>query len=405
MASFLSSRVQGVLNLAPSPPTWWHNNASAIAAATTVALAGVLYYNLTPTTLPKEMQSKILAASKVHPPQQSLGTSTTITLKDGRKLGYIEYGHPAGTSIFCLHGTPGSRIDYEFWHSTAVAQNARLISVDRPGIGLSTPQPGRTLLSHANDIEQLADHLELSTYGVVGMSGGGPYALACAYALPATKLKAVSLVCGLGPSDIGYYGMAWPNYFGWTWGMTYAPWMIRWWAARQTFGKLKLSDEKRFEMMMSDLVHTPSPSPKDVDLWLNHSYLLRQHLRSTRESFVHGVGSMTDDGTLMAGKWEFRADDIRKDLPVQLWYGKQDVNVPANHGVVLKQRLSDNATLRIEDETHASLEFQGGAVGGVAGEYEGQVADCEMKFGRGLSMRRSTWRKHGYKILHSADEK
>jgi len=358
MASFLSSRVQGVLNSsASSPLTWWHNNTTAITATATAAFAGLLYYSLTSTrTLPKELQSKIIAASKIHPPVKAIGTPNTVTLKDGRKLGYIEYGDPTGTPIFCLHGTPGSKIEYEFWHSIAVAQKARLISADRPGIGLSTPQPGRTLLSHADDIEQLADQLGISSYGLVGMSGGGPYALACAYALPATKLKAVSLVCGLGPSDIGYHGMAWPNYIGWTWGMTYLPWMIRMWAARQPMGSLKLTDEKRFEWFMSDLVSAPSPSPKDVDVWLNHEYIYRQHMRSTRESFVNGVGSMTDDGALMAGKWEFRTEDIRKDLPVQLWYGKQDVNVPANHGVVLKQRLGANATLRLQDETHASLE-------------------------------------------------
>jgi len=339
-------------------PKWWQNNARTITTATAVTLAGLLYYSLTSArTLPKEIQARILTASKVHhPPKQNIGASATITLKDGRKLGYIEYGTPTGTPIFCLHGTPGSRIDYEFWHTTAVAQNARLISVDRPGIGLSTRQAGRTLLSHANDIEQLADQLGISSYGVVGMSGGGPYALACAHALPATALKAVSVVCGLGPSDIGYYGMAWPNYIGWTWAYTHTPWIVRWWAARQPFGNVKLSDDERFEMMMHDFLRTPSPSAGDVDLWLNHSDLVRQHLRSTRESFVHGVGSMTEDGELMAGKWEFAVEEIRKDLPLQLWYGNQDVNVPANHGVALKQRLGENATLTIEDETHASLE-------------------------------------------------
>ena len=63
-------------------------------------------------------------------------------------------------------------------------------------------------------MEQLAEHLHLERYGVVGMSGGGPYALACAAALPKEKLKAVMLVCGLGPPEIGYWGMAWLNYLG-----------------------------------------------------------------------------------------------------------------------------------------------------------------------------------------------
>ncbi len=83
---------------------------------------------------------------------------------------------------------------------------ARIISVDRPGYGLSSPQPNRTILDHAKDVDYLANHLGLDSYAVLGISGGGPYALACAAMLPADKLKAVSIIGGLGPPEVGKKG-------------------------------------------------------------------------------------------------------------------------------------------------------------------------------------------------------
>lgn len=90
--------------------------------------------------------------------------------------------------------------------SPAITPRARMICVDRPGYGLSSPQPNRTILDHVKDIEYLAEHLGLDSYGCLGISGGGPYALACAKALPADKLKAVSIICGLGPPEVGKKG-------------------------------------------------------------------------------------------------------------------------------------------------------------------------------------------------------
>jgi len=204
------SRFKNILDAMPS---------HLIAAVPLCGIA-LLYLNHTRSKkLPAETRAAIIAAghsAAASHERLSDTRSSSITLRDGRQLGYADLGSPTGTPIFALHGTPGSRIDYEFWHRTAVSLNARILSLDRPGIGLSSPQPGRTLLDHAADVEQLAAHLHIDSYSVVGMSGGGPYALACAAALPANKLKAVMLVCGLGPPDIGYWGMAWPNYLGYS---------------------------------------------------------------------------------------------------------------------------------------------------------------------------------------------
>ena len=125
-------------------------------------------------------------------------TSQTITLEDGRTLGFAEYGSENGYPIFDLHGLPGSRFEGKLFETPAFEQNARIITVDRPGVGLSSPQLGRTTLDHAKGIQALVAHLKLKTFSIMGVSGGGPYALACAYAMPPSHLRSVALVAGCG---------------------------------------------------------------------------------------------------------------------------------------------------------------------------------------------------------------
>ena len=107
-----------------------------------------------------------------------------LQLKDGRKLGYAEYGDLSGKPMFHFHGHPGSRLEGKLFGEKPKEHGVHVISVDRPGIGLSDFLPKRTLLDWPDDIIELADHLGLSKFVVEGMSGGGPYAVACAYKIP-----------------------------------------------------------------------------------------------------------------------------------------------------------------------------------------------------------------------------
>ncbi|MCC7078047.1 MAG: alpha/beta hydrolase [Acidimicrobiia bacterium] len=122
-----------------------------------------------------------------------------VSLPDGRDLGYAEFGAPDGLPVLWFHGTPGSRTQLPpATHPTAVERGIRIIGVDRPGFGRSTRRWGRDLRSWPADIEYLADSLGLDTFAVVGLSGGGPYVLACAHDLPHRVSIGVSLG-GLAP--------------------------------------------------------------------------------------------------------------------------------------------------------------------------------------------------------------
>jgi len=123
-----------------------------------------------------------------------------VRLRDGRRLAYAEYGDPQGKPILFFHGTPGSRLFHHPDNSVAASAGARIIAIDRPGFGRSDFKPGRTLLDWPNDVVQLADTLHLQRFAVMGYSGGGPYAAACASSIP-DRLTAAGLVSSIAPLD------------------------------------------------------------------------------------------------------------------------------------------------------------------------------------------------------------
>jgi len=126
----------------------------------------------------------------------------TIKLADGRKLGYDEFGSQDGRPVFYFHGTPSSRLEWQLFGSDALAKalRLRLIVPDRPGMGLSSFAAGRRISDWPADVASLADHLGMQRFAVLGYSGGGPYAVACALALP-ERLTRVGVVSGAGPFD------------------------------------------------------------------------------------------------------------------------------------------------------------------------------------------------------------
>lgn len=129
----------------------------------------------------------------------SIRSSQSLVLPDGRLLGYAEFGHPTGSPLLYFHGFPMSRLEGWMTDKVARRQHIRVISVDRPGYGLSTFQPHRRITDWPADVQALASQLDISRFAVLGMSGGGPYALACAHSLPQEMLSAVGVMCGAPP--------------------------------------------------------------------------------------------------------------------------------------------------------------------------------------------------------------
>ncbi|MCP4936236.1 MAG: alpha/beta hydrolase, partial [bacterium] len=148
--------------------------------------------------------------------------SQQIKLRNGRKLGYAEYGSPEGTAVIYFHGFPSSRLDWQLFNDNdmLVELNARIIAPDRPGYGLSDFTRHRKIADWSEDVVALADALKIERFAVLGISGGGPYAAACAFGIRERLVK-VGIVCGMGPPNAP--GVA----DGVSWSIPGAPAIIR----------------------------------------------------------------------------------------------------------------------------------------------------------------------------------
>lgn len=124
-----------------------------------------------------------------------------FTLAGGRRLAWCRYGDAGGSPLYVFHGFPGSRLQAALLHEPARRAGISLVAPDRPGFGRSAFDARRTVLSWADDVAQLADHLGHRRFGVLGISCGGAYALACAHRMP-KRLDYVGLLAGMGPMDL-----------------------------------------------------------------------------------------------------------------------------------------------------------------------------------------------------------
>jgi pimeloyl-ACP methyl ester carboxylesterase len=251
----------------------------------------------------------------------------SLELSDGRRLAFCEYGAADGPPAFFFHGWPGSRLDFAANDAAAAAVGVRVIGVDRPGIGGSDHQRQRTVLDWPNDIAALADSLRLERFAVFGFSFGGPYARACAYALPERVTRA-GLVSCLGPIDdpAAKRGMPPPTRYGLA-AARLSPllaWPMVWVTARQARGGKMIEQLSR------------SMSPPDAAV-LRRPDVADALGSSLSESFRQGIGPATWDGVAVARGEGFRLEDVKPE--VLIWHGEQDRNDPVAMARAQEQRL------------------------------------------------------------------
>ncbi len=269
----------------------------------------------------------------------------TLRLPDGRRLGYAEFGDPHGWSVLYFHGFPGSRLEARLADAAANRQGVRLLAIDRPGYGLSDSLPKRSLLDWPKDVALFADALGLAQFSLLGVSGGGPFALACAAVLPG-RIRGVTLVCPLGPlSDPAC--------------RSYQPWLsnaiirighrfpdtIRW-LGRQ----LGRQVAHRPDMIVKILSLIASPVDRKL---LKQADIRETLLASGRQAFVQGRGGVACDMEIYGAGWGF--DPATIVLPITIWQGSEDRTVYPAMAEFLADRLSASRLNLIDGEGHFSL--------------------------------------------------
>lgn len=268
-----------------------------------------------------------------------------LTLADGRTLACLEAGARTGAPVIYLHGFPGSRLEARLAAGAAERLHVRLIAPDRPGIGQSTFQPVRTMSSWGSDVLRLADYFALERFAVLGMSGGGPYALACAAHMP-ERVRRVALVGGLGPttrSDL-VAGMAATHRVGLAAGAR-APQLAR--VAIDLLARVLRGRPERF---LAHMLARSSPADRDV---LADVRYRRMMLDSTVEALRQGGKSVGYELALLARAWDIRFEDVR--TPVAIWQGLADTIVPPRMARVLADSLAQGELHLVRDEGHLSL--------------------------------------------------
>lgn len=257
----------------------------------------------------------------------------TIQLHDGRILGYAEYGSPEGRTIFYFHGGADSRLEAKLLADQAVHAGIRLIGIDRPGMGLSHFKAGRRLLEWPDVVVELAEHLHIDRFALVGVSGGGPYALACAYRIP-DRLTACGVIAG-----------EWHLNNVSTRLSQWLPWLLMP-ILRQFFR----DKERATRSLLRFTQNWPEPDRKCLDL-PDISEILAA---SITEAFRQGAKGAAYDGMIVRRPWGFRLEEIAFPS-LFLWHGELDPDVPVAMGRAVAESLPQcNATF-YPNEGHISL--------------------------------------------------
>ncbi len=264
-------------------------------------------------------------------------------LPDGRRLSYCEYGDCDGLAIVALHGTPGSRYKFGLADEEARRLGLRLISPDRWGYGLTEAPSGTPGLgAYAADIADLACALQLSRFGVVGISGGGPYAVALAAQMP-DRIDALALVAPVAPVSKAEErdGVSLFHRFAFR-GLPRVPGAVSlaflyfrgvlmvspWWAARTMAARA---------------------GPPDRIL-LAEPELRNDLARTFRAGLASGVRGAAMDMHYFSRSWQLNFDAI--DMPGRMWLGGQDRNVPLPAARMLAKRIATLELVEVAEAGH-----------------------------------------------------
>ena len=261
-----------------------------------------------------------------------------VRLDGRREIGYAEYGPVTGRPLLWFHGTPGARrqIAPEM-REAASERGVRLIAVERPGIGDSTPHLYPAVVDWAADVERLCDALSLGRVAVAGLSGGGPYALACAHEMP-ERVVAAAILGGVAPSvgeDAADGGLS-------SLTRLLSPVFSRRYARSGVRLRRLVRLIAPYADQATDLFASFMP-PGDQRLFADPAVreMFQDDLITGSRRFMHAA---LLDVVLFGRPWGFSLGDIR--IPVYLWYGDADNIVPLAHGEHLAKRIP-HAVFRI----------------------------------------------------------
>lgn len=257
-------------------------------------------------------------------------------------MGYAEFGLADGKPLILCHGFPSSRLTGVLADAEARALGVRVIAPDRPGHGLSDFKRRRRVAHWVTDVASLADALSLGHFAVLGVSTGGPYAGACAALLP-QRVSAAGIVSGWAPSNAPKTkpGVRLP----------FVPALGRHVRLLRRFSLARAArrlTKDGFKFLDKATRYSP-PADRAV---VADEALRRVLVDDMREAFRQGARGPARDARLVNRRWGFKLEDIR--VPVWLWHGQEDRNVPPALARFLSERIPGTRTTFYRADGHIS---------------------------------------------------
>jgi pimeloyl-ACP methyl ester carboxylesterase len=274
--------------------------------------------------------------------------SYQVRVAHGRRLGVVEYGDPCGFPVFYFHGQPACRLEAAILSDHASTSDCRLIAVDRPGIGLSSPQAGRTIRDWADDVSSLANSVieendSKRSFSILGFSSGAPYALACVRRLRPAGLMRVAIVSGVkSPGFSQVSGGAAERLF----------------EVRRRHPRLARMLVVRYANLCrrrpTAAIHQMTKRMARADQQLFGDYAYRDgFLQGVHESMRQGPCGILDDAWLLSHCWNIPLGEIT--IPISIWHGACDKTVSVAAAHKLAEQIPASQLTIVANEGHVSL--------------------------------------------------
>jgi pimeloyl-ACP methyl ester carboxylesterase len=274
------------------------------------------------------------------------GLAHRVSLPDGCRVGFADFGDPNGVPMLYCHGFPASRLEAILIEAAALRYKVRIIAPDRPGYGLSDFKAYQNIRDWSCDIDHLLAELGVSNCLILAISGGAPYALAYACKNP-LRVLAVGIVSGMGPLFE-------------PWATRQMKWVARVgfflarndrWLLSVLFGGVLARLLKSHPTIVQELLMISSPR-QDKSILVNGD-IREAVLRSMQEAAKQGPAGMLQDFLLYSKPWGFELEEVV--VNIKLWHGLADTTVPLAHAVYYSKRLKTARLTLVPDEGHISL--------------------------------------------------
>lgn len=277
-----------------------------------------------------------------------------IVTDSGRKIAYSQLGASDGYTAIYAHGFPSSRREAKLLDVAARDVGVRIIAIDRPGYGDSEPAPERGIADWPDDAAAVADALGLERFGLIGVSGGGPYVLACAWRLSSSQQHPLQgrvshclLVCPLGP----IYLEAQLEQMHWAARMNLRVGQQAEWLSGLVFGAPTTALLERWPALVENARSFAAP-PADRRV-LEDPETTAILNRTIVDAMRNGAPGARRDLHLYTRPWEIPFAEI--EIPLRIWHGQADGTVPVEHARWYAEQIATAHLTELPEEGHYSV--------------------------------------------------